>query len=146
MLSVVLTLAGCGGGQPAEPLLLSDPFKISVAFITEEQLENYKKAEIFIQDEEAPSLLILPAEALEKVTVCAIAYDADTEAYREESSLYSVSGISPDRPLILRSYLYDLPTLGVRYTDESGAEQFTGIGESQMDGSLYLFEIGPSKR
>ncbi|MEM1485968.1 hypothetical protein V6615_14020 [Oscillospiraceae bacterium PP1C4] len=128
--------------EDAEYAKLSGPIKVSVDYSTEEQLKKYTTAEKFVKDEGASSLLILPKEKLENVSVCLIEYDANTDKHYVKENLYSTPELTPDKPLIVQAFMPDFPILAISYTDESGTEQLCGIGESLEDGSVYLFEMG----
>jgi len=127
--------------EDAEAAKLSGPTKINVDYATPEQLEKYKNAKIFLKDEGALSLLVLPEEKLKNVKVYSIEYDANTEKHHTNNVLYSIPEITPDAPLIVQAFLPDFPSLGVSYVDDSGREQLYGICESLKDGTVYLFEM-----
>lgn len=123
----------------------SGPIKISVDYATMEQLGKYKSINQFVKDEEGSTILILPTETLKDVTVYTIEYNVDSDSHYATNELYKVPTISPEEPLVLQYQMPDFPILGVSYVDESGTKQFCGIGESLMDGSIFLFEMGIAK-
>lgn len=131
--------------QDAEYAKISGPIKITVDYATQDQLEKLKAAEKFMKDEGAPSLLIMPKEALKDVTIYSLEYDANTDRYLASNVLHHTPEITPDAPLILQAFLPDFPSLGVSYVNEAGIEQLCGISESLEDGSIYLFEMGVAK-
>lgn len=131
--------------QDAEYAKQSGPIKISVSYAEQEQLEKYKDPVKYVVNEDGPSILIIPRETLNNVTIHSIEYNAETETYYASKDLYNIPMITPDKPLIVQFFMPDFPAIGVSYTDASGKEQFCGIGESMEDGTIYLFEIGAVK-
>jgi len=131
--------------QDAQYAKQSGPIKISVSYAEQDQLEKYKNAVKYVVNEDGPSILIIPRETLNNVTIHSIEYNAETDIHYATKDLYNITMITPDKPLIVQFFMPDFPSIGVSYTDASGKEQFCGIGESLEDGSIYLFEIGAVK-
>jgi outer membrane murein-binding lipoprotein Lpp len=131
--------------QDAEYAKQSGPIKISVSYAEQEQLEKYINAVKYVVNEDGPSILIIPTETLNNVTIHSIEYNAETDMHYATKDLYNITTITPDKPLILQFFMPDFPAIGVSYTDAAGKEQFCGIGESLEDGSIFLFEIGAVK-
>ena len=68
----------------------------------------------------------------------------DGELVYETETLYSLDSFTPEKPLVVKlSFPGDLPAYGISYQDSKGSEttyRFS-VGESGMDGSLFLSEL-----
>ena len=124
-----------------ENLIESGSIKVSVDYVSEEQLSKYENVNEFIINEEGMSLLVSPTEELTNFSINGIEMDETTYEYMTVSKLYELSVVSPDEPVIIKLYMPDFPCIGVSYADESGMIQEYGIAESLEDGSIYLFEM-----
>ncbi|SHH73386.1 hypothetical protein [Clostridium grantii] len=120
---------------------ISEEIKITVAYANEEQLKKYNNANIFIIDEDGPALLILPKEKITDFKLSHVEH-ADANPSDEGELLYSTEELTPDKPLIFNFYMPDMPSIRASYKTESGIEQSCAIGESQMDGSIFLIDMG----
>lgn len=121
---------------------LSGNIKISVDFATEEQLKNYENANLLLLAEDGASLLVLPKEKITDFSISYIQYDATLEKFQEVETLYSIEELSPEKPLIIKMNMPDLPTIKASYTSSSGMQQSVVIAESGKDGSIFLIEQG----
>lgn len=121
---------------------LTGPLKVSVEYATQQQLQKYKNANQFTIQEEGAELLILPKEALKDFRITYVEYDGDNDKFNEVNELYTLPEITPDKPLILKCIMPDLPGLKVSYIEQSGMKQSCVIAESGMDGSIFLIEQG----
>lgn len=118
----------------------SDEIKITATYATEEQLEKYKNDNIFTIDEDGPGLLILPNEKITDFKLSRVKH-ADANPYDEGELLYSIEELTPDKPLIFKFYMPDMPSIKATYKTASGIVQNCVIAESQKDGSIFLIDL-----
>ena len=65
----------------------------------------------------------------------------DTLTYSARE-LYTLTSLTPERPLVVTMVFYgDTPNNGISYVDANGQVRRFALGQSGMDGSLYLNEF-----
>jgi hypothetical protein len=120
----------------------SGEIKISASIATDEQLKKYENANTFVIDENGASLLILPKEKITDLSIINILYNEGPEKFEDVKTLNTIKELSPEKPLIIKMNMPDLPTIKVSYTTAAGMKQSVVIAESGKDGSIFLIEQG----
>ena len=76
------------------------------------------------------------------VSACFSHIDDDAVTLYEQSELYSLDKLTPDRPFIAVWMPQGIvPHRGISFVDKNGTARYFAIAESGYDGSLFLIEF-----
>ena len=166
VIAVIFLIAGCGdlpvSPAPSTPPVFSSipsapevqstalesntPVIISIDFASDELLSRYDSYIDESFDYEYSAKIIFTTNTAVRdfkyVEVNCEFKEDSTFVFSVGEILYSVDELLPEKPLVVSAFLPEtIPTNGIVYTDENGEQRCFSIGQSGIDGSIFLNEF-----